>query len=113
LHKRICTDRKGWQRPRPGGPISTVKGEFEGDQYAGSFKDRIRYGVGTYTHPNGHKYVGEWKDGTMHGQGAFTYVDGSKYVGEVKENMPWKGTSYDKDDNVTATYSEGVEKSVN
>jgi beta-lactam-binding protein with PASTA domain len=49
----------------------------------------------------------------MHGQGAFTYVDGSKYVGEVKENMPWKGTSYDKDDNVTATYSEGVEKPVN
>ena len=49
----------------------------------------------------------------MHGQGTFTYVDGSKYVGEVKENMPWKGTSYDKDGNVIATYSKGRRKSAN
>jgi len=61
-------DRKGWQRPRPGGPIPTVKGEFEGDQYAGSFKDHKWHGVGTYTHADGDKYVGEYKDGKRHGQ---------------------------------------------
>ena len=90
MHKRICTDRKGWQRPRPGGPIPTVKGEFEGDQYAGSFKDHKRHGVGTYTHADGGKYVGEYKDGKR---------------GE--------GTKYDKEGNVTFTYSEGVGKCVN
>ena len=42
------------------GPISTVKGEFEGDQYAESFKDHKRHGVGTYTHADGAKYVGAW-----------------------------------------------------
>ena len=90
MHKRICTDRKGWQRPRPGGPIPTVKGEFEVDQYAGSFKDHKWHGVGTYTHADGGKYVGEYKDGKR-----------------------WEGTKYDKDGNVTFTYSEGVGKCVN
>ena len=90
MHKRICTDRKGWQRPRPGGPIPTVKGEFEGDQYAESFKDHKRHGVGTYTHADGAKYVGEYKDG-----------------------KPSKGTESDKDGQILGTYLGDVRKATN
>ena len=54
------------------------------------FSDDIPHGQGTWTHPIGTKYVGEWKDGKS-----------------------WKGTKYDKEGDVTATYSEGVKKAVN
>jgi len=48
------------------------------------------------------------KDGKGHGKGTYTWSDGSKYVGELRDGKPWKGTEYDKDGNVTATYSGGV-----
>ena len=72
------------------GPISTVKGEFEGDQYAESFNDHKRHGVGTYTHADGAKYVGAWKDG-----------------------MPSKGTESDKDGQILGTYLGDVRKATN
>ena len=50
-----------------------------------------------------------WKDDERHGQGTLTYTNGFKFVGEFEDEMPWEGTKYDKDGNVTATYSEGVE----
>ena len=49
----------------------------------------------------------------MHGHGTWTWTNGSKCVGEWKDGKPWEGTKYDKDGNVTATYSEGVKKSAN
>ena len=76
--------------------------------YVGQYKDGIVNGQGSITLPNGIKYVGELKDGERHGQGTHTNPDGSKYVGEWNYDTPWKGTEYDKDGNVTATYSEGV-----
>ena len=54
------------------------------------------------------KYVGEFKDGHLHGQDTYTFPGGKKYVGEFKDGNPWKGTEYDKDGNVTATYLEGI-----
>ena len=113
MHKRICTDRKGWQRPRPGGAISTVKGEFEGDQYAESFKDHKRHGVGTYTHADEAKYVGEYKDGRKHGQGTYAVSDGAKYIDAWKDGKPSKGTESDKDGQILGTYLGDVRKATN
>ena len=67
---------------------------------------------GTYTSAKGDKYVGEFRDGKYHGQGTETF-GGGKYVGEYKDGKRWEGTKYDKDGNVTFTYSEGVGKCVN
>jgi len=103
----------------------------DGSKYAGEWKDDKRHGQGTFTLPDGSKYVGEWrydnfhgqgiltfadedkyfgefKDGKKDGQGTYTWSNGSKYVGEHKNDNPWNGTEYDKDGNVTATWSEGV-----
>ncbi|MBL10100.1 MAG: hypothetical protein CL402_06230 [Acidiferrobacteraceae bacterium] len=79
-----------------------------GNKYVGQFKDDEIHGEGIETFPDGEKYVGEFKEGNRHGQGTFTYSSGNKYVGEWKEDMPWEGTEYDKDGNVTVTISEGV-----
>ena len=32
------------------------------------------------------------------------------FASEWKRNLPWSGTKYDKDANITATYSEGIRK---
>ena len=58
------------------------------------------------TFATGNKYAGEWKNGARHGQGTFTWSNGYKYVGEWKDDKLWKGTEYDKDGSVTATFSE-------
>ena len=80
--------------------------------YVGEFKNGDRHGQGTWTHPDGSRYVGAFKGGLFHGQGTFTFADGRKYVGELKDNKRWNGTQYDKDEFVTATYSEGVRQVV-
>ena len=67
----------------------------------------------SHTFSDGSKYVGEVKNGKMHGQGTYTYKNGDKSVGEYKDDKPWEATTYDKNGNVTTTYSEGVEKPVN
>jgi hypothetical protein len=81
--------------------------EFDGNKYAGEWKDNKKHGQGTYTFADGGKYVGEWKDGKKsgygtwtrfggkyvgewkddreHGQGTLTFADGIKYVGEWKD----------------------------
>ena len=79
----------------------------------GETKNGKYHGQGTKTWAEGTKYVGEWKDNLMHGHGTWTWTNGSKYVGEWKDGKPWEGTKYDKDGNVTATYSEGVKKTAN
>ena len=95
--------------------VDEVTIEYENGTYAGEVSlgrivwNGVPHGQGTYTFASGEKYVGESKDGKRNGQGTLTFADGSKYVGEWKDGNPWKGTEYDKDGNVNATYSEGVE----
>ena len=85
----------------------------DGSKYVGEWQRGEEHGQGTYTLPNGDKYVGEYKDGERHGQGTSTALDGSKYVGEWEGGRPWKGAQYDKDGDVTVTWSESVKKSLN
>ena len=68
---------------------------------------------GTFTTTKGTQYVGAWKHGKMHGEGTYTFVSGNKYIGESKNDSQWAGKEYDKDGNVTATWSQGVKKPVN
>ena len=82
------------------------------EKYVGEWKDDKRHGQGTMIHAAGHKYVGEWKDDKWHGQGTMIHADGHKYVGEWKNDSQWTGKEYDKDGNVTHTYSEHVRHSV-
>ena len=49
----------------------------------------------------------------MYGQGTKTTPNGSKCVGEWKGGRRWKGTQYDKDGHVIATYLAGVKKFAN
>ena len=60
--------------------------------------------------PEGVTYTGESSDGFPHGKGSATYPDGSTYVGEFKDTKTWKGTEFDKDGNVTVTWSEGIKQ---
>jgi hypothetical protein len=110
-------------------------GQFKGDEFVGEWKDGQFHGQGIYTFADGAKHIGEFKDGKIHGQGILTFPDGTKYVGGIKDSNKhgqgiyifgsrahsgdiyvgewkddnrWQGTEYDKDGNVTATYSEGV-----
>jgi TolB-like protein len=56
------------------------------DNYQGEFKDGLRHGQGTYTHPD-IKYIGEWKDDKYHGNGTVNTHDGFKYVGEWENGL--------------------------
>ena len=57
------------------------------------------------THP---KYTGDVKNGKPDGQGTFTYPDdGRKYEGEWKGDIPWNGTGYDKNGNITTKVVNG------
>ena len=82
--------------------------ENEGGTYTGEASNGVPNGQGTLAFSNGDLYVGEFKNGKQHGQGTYTFADGSTYVGEYKDAEEWQGTEYDKDGNVTATYSKGV-----
>ena len=90
------------------GTFTFGTGPHLGDTYVGEFKDGNWHGQGAYTWSDGSTYVGEFKDRKFQGQGTWTHPDGRKYVGEFKDDKTWNGTEYDKDGNVTATYSEGV-----
>ena len=79
----------------------------DGRKYVGEWKDNKLHGQGTFVWPLGEKYVGEFEDGKKHGQGAMIDKDGAKYEGEWRFNERWKGAEYDKNGNLTATYSDG------
>jgi hypothetical protein len=73
-----------------------------GSNYVGEFKDGKRTGQGTMSFFDGGKYKGKyegkWKDGRKNGQGTETYPSGRKYEGEWKNNKPWEGTLYDRNE---------------
>ena len=73
-----------------------------GSNYVGEFKDGKRTGQGTMSFFDGGKYKGKyegkWKDGRKNGQGTETYSSGRKYEGEWKNNKPWEGTLYDRNE---------------
>ena len=79
----------------------------DGQKYVGRWKDDKRNGQGTFTYPDGQKYVGRWKDDKRNGQGTFTYPDGGKYVGRWKDDKEWKGTDYDKNENIIGKFVNG------
>ena len=81
--------------------------DWKGGSYTGEVFNGVPDGQGVWDRTNG-KYVGEFKDGLPNGDGTWTSADGEKYVGEFKDDEEWEGTEYDKDGNITATYSEGV-----
>jgi len=82
--------------------INTNKGK-----YVGEWKDGKKHGQGTYTFSDEKKYVGEWKNGKQNGQGTLTFPDGRKYEGEWKGDIPWNGTGYDKNGNITTKVVNG------
>ena len=84
--------------------------DYDGSIYTGEFKDGYLHGQGTMVDEDGTKYVGEWKNDEEHGQGTMTYLNGSQFVGEFQDGIAWKGTEYDEDGEITATYSDGVMK---
>ena len=88
-------------------PLFLLAGLFAYNWYINDVT--VEYGTGTY---RGQASLGRivW-NGVPHGQGTFSFGD-YKFVGEFKDYnsifQRWNGTNYDKDGNVTATYSEGV-----
>ena len=86
--------------------------EYPSGIYTGEVSNGVPHGQGTFTYGKGAYfgdiYVGEFKYGKYDGQGTYTFGSGEKYVGEWKDGNPWKGTEYDKDGNVTATWTDGV-----
>jgi len=85
-----------------------------GSNYVGEFKDGKRTGQGTMSFFDGGKYKGKyegkWKDGRKNGQGTETYPSGRKYEGEWKNNKPWEGTLYDKNENIIGKWINGVKQ---
>ena len=76
--------------------------------YKGNVKNGKPHVQGTETLSDGKKYEGEWKDGERNGHGIFTYPDdGRKYEGEWKGDIPWNGTGYDKNGNITTKVVNG------
>ena len=82
-----------------------------GSRYVGEFRDGKRTGQGTMSFLDGvkykGKYEGKWKDGRKNGQGTETYPSGRKYEGEWKNNKPWEGTFYDKNENIIVRVVNG------
>ena len=83
-----------------------------GSMYVGEFRDGKRTGQGTMSFLDGRKYKGKyegkWKDGRKNGQGTETYPSGRKYEGEWKNNKPWEGTFYDKNENIIVRVANGI-----
>ena len=76
--------------------------------YNGQVENGEPSGLGVIYYPNGNMYIGEWKDGKRNGQGTFTYPDdGRNYEGEWKGDIPWNGTGYDKNGNITTKVVNG------
>ena len=85
-----------------------------GSKYVGGFKDGKRTGQGTMSFFDGGKYKGKyegkWNDGRKNGQGTETYPSGRKYEGEWKNNKPWEGTLYDKNENIIGRVVNGEQQ---
>ena len=80
------------------GVYSFGNGEWEGDEYAGEFKDDKIHGQGVYSFGKGEwegdKYAGEFKDDKRHGQGIYTHADGRVWQGQWKNDEWVRGKKY-------------------
>jgi len=80
--------------------------------YSGGFKNGELHGTGIQEYVDGTRYAGEYKNNTRSGQGWFMFGSGDfkgvSFIGEFKNDGFWNGTEYDKDFNVSATYTDGV-----
>jgi len=85
------------------------KGEFEGEEYIGEFKNGKFHGSGTWSDSDGEKYFGQFENGKFHGQGTWSFhglgtsskSDGDKYVGQFKHGKfdgqgTWSNSNGDK-----------------
>ena len=71
----------------------------------GKYTDNVWKGFGDkYTHS---VYKGTVKNGKPNVQGTETLSDGRKYEGEWKGDIPWNGTGYDKNGNITTKVVNG------
>ena len=59
--------------------------DTSGGVYSGDFKENARYGMGTYTLPDGSMYEGDWRDNLPSGRGTFRWPNGSHYSGQWKD----------------------------
>ena len=84
----IGDNHKGETLYRWGNTLSYVWKEF-GDKYTHSV------------------YKGTVKNGKPNIQGTETLSDGKKYEGEWKGDVPWNGTGYDKNGNITTKVVNG------
>ena len=46
---------------------------ISGERYKGSYKNGLKHGHGTWTHPDGDKYRGKFKSGLKRGNGVYTF----------------------------------------
>ena len=80
--------------------------------YSGGFKNGELHGTGIQEYVDGTRYAGEYENSMKSGRGWFMFGEGDfkgvSFIGEFKNDGPWNGTEYDKDFNVSATYSEGI-----
>ncbi len=53
----------------------------ESGTYIGEYKEGLRHGKGTWTHPDGRKFVGEFKNGDI-SKGTLTYQNGDQFTGQ-------------------------------
>ena len=94
-------------------PLGNVTGKLiydNKDTFEGSWKDRKKSGLGTYTWSNGDKYVGEYKDGKKSGPGTLKLKTGNIYEGpwsNGKKNGEFKIT-YPNDDTRVGTFSNSL-----
>jgi len=90
--------------------IITYVDKYLGGKYSGGWKDGEFHGQGTETSILGFKYVGKYKDGKKHGQGTYTFSSGGWYDGSWKDGQSWTGITYDKNENITGKWVNGVLK---
>jgi hypothetical protein len=86
----------------------TYVDKYLGGKYSGGWKDGEFHGQGTETSILGFKYEGGYKDGKKHGQGTYTFSSGGWYDGSWKDGQSWTGITYDKNENITGKWVNGV-----
>ena len=79
----------------------------DGIEYVEEWKNIKKNGQGLWSYYDGRTYEGEFNDGKLNGKGTMTLKNGNKYVGEYKDGETWKGTEYDKNENIIGEWVNG------